>query len=147
MRCVASLVLLLASCTACAAVGVAVPFATLAKGLSSGVAEPAQLVVRSPTDWVALWGRHTRTQTAPPPPVDFARDMVVALFLGERPTGGYAVEITQIERTDASLSIRYRTTRPDPSAIRTQALTQPFHLIKLPRADGPVTFIAESASR
>ena len=59
------------------------------------------------------------TQTAPPPPpsVDFSRDMVVALFMGDRPTGGYAIEVTRIERTDASLSIRYRTTRPDPAEM------------------------------
>ena len=148
MRCVASLVLLLASCTACAALAVTVPFSTLAKGLASGVDQPAQIVVRSQNDWAALWSRHMGTRTAPPPPpsVDFSRDMVVALFMGERPTGGYAIEVTRIERTDAGLSIRYRATRPDPADMHAQALTQPFHLIKLPRIDGPVTFVLESAS-
>ena len=150
MRSVASLVLLLASCTACgaAAVGETVPFSTLGKGINSGIRESAQVVVRSQNDWAALWSRHMRTQIAPPPPpaVDFSRDMVVALFLGERPTGGYAIEVTQIERNDAGLAIRYRTTRPDPAAMPTQALTQPFHLIKLPRVDDSVTFVADSPS-
>jgi hypothetical protein len=149
MRCVASAVLLLAACTAsCAAVAGPVPFSTLAKGLASGVDQPAQIVVRSQNDWAALWSRHMGTQAAPPPPpsVDFSRDMVVALFLGERPTGGYAIEVTRIERTGAGLAIRYRTTRPDPAGMQTQALTQPFHLIKLPRVDGSVTFVLESAA-
>ena len=150
MRRVAGVVvLLLAACTACAAVAAPVPFSTLAKGLASGVDQPAQVVVRSRNDWVALWSRHMGTQTAPPPPpsVDFSRDMVVALFMGERPTGGYAIEVTHIERTDAGLAIRYRTTRPDPAGMHAQVLTQPFHLITLPRADVPVTFVPESASR
>jgi hypothetical protein len=149
MRRVASLVLLLATCTACAAVAATVSFSTLAKGLASGVDEPAQVVVRSQTEWAALWSRHMRTQTAPPqpPPVDFSRDMVVALFMGTRPTGGYAIAITQVERTAAGLSIRYRTARPDPSAMQTQALTQPFHLIALPRVDDPVTFVDETPPR
>jgi hypothetical protein len=147
MRYVASLVLLHASCSAYTAVGVTVPFAILARGLSSGVAEPTQIVVRSPTEWAALWSRHMRTPTAPPPSVDFAHDMVVALFLGERTTGGYAVEITQIERTDVGLLIRYRTTKPDPNTMQTQAFTQPFLMVKLARVDGPVTFICESVSR
>jgi protease stability complex PrcB-like protein len=81
------------------------------------------------------------------PPVDFSRDMVVALFMGERPTGGFAIEVTRIERTDSGLSVHYRTTRPDPAAMQPQALTQPFHLIALPRSDDPVTFVAESPSR
>ena len=90
-----------------------------------------------------------RTQVASPPPpsVDFSHDMVVALFMGERPTGGYAIEITRIERTDHGLSVHYRTSRPDPSAIQTQALTQPFHLVTVPRVDDPVTFVAETPAR
>ncbi|MGH7301983.1 MAG: protease complex subunit PrcB family protein [Candidatus Rokuibacteriota bacterium] len=149
MRCVAGVMLLLAACTACAAAALTVPFSTLAKGLASGVDQPTRIVVRSQNDWAALWSRHMRTPAAPPPPpsVDFSRDMVAALFMGERPTGGYAIEVTQIERTDAGLSIRYRTTRPDPAGMYTQALTQPFHLITLPRVDGPVTFVSESASQ
>jgi hypothetical protein len=48
---------------------------------------------------------------------------------------------------DSGLSVHYRTTRPDPAAMQPQALTQPFHLIALPRSDDPVTFVAESPSR
>jgi len=149
MRGVASFLLLLASCTACAATAATMPFATLAKGLASGVGQPTQIVVRSQTDWAALWSRHMRTQIAPPPPpsVDFSRDMVLALFMGERPTGGYAIEVTRIERTDHGLSVHYLTSRPDPSAMQTQALTQPFHLVTVPRVDDPVTFVAESPAR
>ena len=149
MRCVASFVLLLASCTAGAAVAVTVPFSTLAKGLASGVGQPTQIVVRSQNEWTALWSRHMRAPSAPPPPpsVDFSRDMVVALFMGERPTGGYAIEVTRIERTDAGLAVHYRTTRPDPSAMQMQVLTQPFHLITLLRVDDSVMFVAESPSR
>src|SRR5215467_7875722 len=148
MRCVASFLLLLASCTACATAA-PVPFSTLAKGLASGVAQPTQIVIRSQNDWAALWSRHMRTQIAPPPPppVDFSRDMVVGLFMGERPTGGYAIEVTRIEGTAQGLSVHYRTSRPDPSAMQTQALTQPFHLVTVPRVDDPVTFVAESPTR
>jgi protease stability complex PrcB-like protein len=148
MRCAASLLVLLASCAACAAVGVAVPFSTLAKGLNSGVREPAQVVIRNRDDWVAFWERHTRTQAESPsaPPVDFSADMVVALFMGERGAAGHAIEITRVERTDSSLAIHYRTRGPDPGAMLAQVLTQPFHAIRLPRVDGPVMFV-ESPSR
>jgi hypothetical protein len=151
MRSVASLVLLFASCTACraAAVGETVPFSTLGKGINSGIRESAQVVVRSQSEWVALWGRHMRTRTAPPPPpaVDFTTEMVVALFLGERPTGGYEIEVTQVERTDRGLAVRFRVKKPDPGAMLMQVLTQPFHLIELPRVDESLTFIAENPSR
>jgi len=126
-----------------------VPFSTLAKGAQSGVREPTQVVIRSRDDWLVFWGRHARMQAGPPsaPPVDFSREMVVALFMGERPTGGYAIEITRVERADSGLAVHYRSKGPDQGAMLTQALTQPFHLIKLPRDDGPVRFVPESSSR
>lgn len=149
MRCAASLLILLASCAACAALTVTVPFSTLAKGLTSGVREPTRVVIRSRDDWVALWGQHMQIQAAPPsaPPVDFSRDMVVALFMGERSTGGHQIEVTHVERADSGLAVRYRSQSPDPGAMVSQALTQPFHLITIPRDDGPVVFVAESPSR
>jgi hypothetical protein len=148
MRCVASFLVLLASATACAAIAVTVPFTILAQGIASGVGQPTQIVVRSQSDWAALWSRHARTQLAsPPPPVDFSRDMVVALFMGERPTAGYAIEVTRIERTDAGLAVHYRATGPDPAAMNAQVLTRPFQLIRLPRVDDAVTFVAESGPR
>ena len=149
MRCGPSVLLFLASGAVCAAIAATVPFATLAKGLASGVGQPTQIVVRGQNDWAALWSRHIRTQIAPPPPppVDFSRDMVVGLFMGERPTGGYAIEVTRIEGTAQGLSVHYRTSRPDPSAMQTQALTQPFHLVTVPRVDDPVTFVDESPAR
>lgn len=150
MRYVASLVLLLAACTACvAALEATVPFSTVAKGLDSGVRERTQAVARTQGEWVALWDRHTRTRTAPPPPpaVDFSREMVVALFMGERPTGGYEIEVTQVERTAAGLTVHHRAKSPDPGDMLTQSLTSPFHLVKLARTDESVTFLAESRSR
>ena len=69
-----------------------------------------------------------------------------ALFMGERGTAGHAIEITRVEWTDSSLAIHYRTRGPDPGALLAQALTQPFHVIRLPRVDGPVMFV-ESPSR
>lgn len=149
MRCAASVLVLLASCAACAALNVTVPFSTLARGLASGVREPTQVVIRSRDDWVALWGRHMRLQTAPPaaPAVDFSRDMVVALFMGERRTGGHEIEVMRIERGDAGLAVHYRSKGPAPGDMASQALTQPFHFITLPRDTGPVVFVAESPAR
>jgi len=83
----------------------------------------------------------------PPPAVDFTTEMVVALFLGERPTGGYEIEVTQVERTDRGLAVRFRVKKPDAGAMLMQVLTQPFHLIELPRVDESLTFIAENPSR
>ena len=125
------------------------PFSTVAKGFASGVQEPLQVAIRTREEWVAFWARHTRAQVQPPsaPPVDFSREMLVGISLGERATGGYEVEITKVERGDSELRVHYRSKSPDPGAMVTQARTQPYHLIKLSRDDSPLVFSREDSSR
>jgi hypothetical protein len=149
-----SLLIPLAACAVRAvgnvtAEGTAIPFSTVAKGFASGVVEPVQVVIRDRDEWIAFWGRHTRAQVNPPsaPPVDFSGEMIVGIFMGERATGGYEIEITKVERAESRLRIYYRTKNPDPGAMLTQALTQPYHLIKLSRDDGPLVFVREGSSR
>jgi hypothetical protein len=115
------------------------PIDTIAKGYRSGVREPLQVVIRNQAEWNAFWQRHSATDTnpAPAPIVDFDREMVVGIFLGEKPTGGYEVEIVWGERRDSSLYFYYREASPRPGAMVTQALTQPFYLVKVAKYQNP----------
>jgi len=114
-----------------------ISFQTVVKGSRSGVREPLQMVIRSQAEWDALWKRHVSIETNPPPPraIDFNKEIVIGVFLGEKPTGGYDVEIIRAEQTDGALIIRYREKNPPPGGIVIQALTQPFHIIKAVRDD------------
>lgn len=107
--------------------------ATVEKGQRSGIREALQTVIRNRDEWNAFWKRHDSTNTPPAlaPIVDFDREMVVGIFLGEKSTGGYEVEIVRAERRDSSLYFYYREESPPPNAMVTQALTQPFHLVKI----------------
>ena len=111
---------------------------TVAQGASSGVEEPAQVVVRSPAEWETLWKSHAGPQAAPA--VDFSTSMVAAVFLGTRPTGGYRVEIVGTRLENDQLIIEYIERPPGAGALVTQILTSPFHIVKLPRFNGPIRF-------
>jgi hypothetical protein len=115
-----------------------VPFVTVDHGVRSGVREPLQALVRTPEEWRALWTRHAG-RPAPPPPVDFASEMVVAIFLGTRPTSGHAVEITQVRSTGHGIEVTYRERTPPPGTLLRPVLTIPFHIIRMPRSDEPVS--------
>ena len=69
--------------------------------------------------------------------------MVVALFLGQKSTGGYSVEITRAELDGSNLRFYYRERNPPPGAMLTQALTQPYHLVRLSRSEAVPVFIKE----
>jgi hypothetical protein len=111
---------------------------TLARGDHSGIDEPRQLVVRTLEAWRALWREHAGGAEAPA--VDFATSMVVAVFLGTRPTSGYQVEIVRVLQEPSGLVVEYRERRPPPGAVTLQVLTTPFHIARIDRQDGPVRF-------
>lgn len=124
-----------------------VSFQTVARGSRSGVREASQVVIRGQDQWQALWRKHTaiKTNPAPLPAIDFDKEIVAAVFLGEKPTGGYSIEITRVIRTDRSLVVFYRDHSPAPGAITTQAFTQPFYIVRIPDRDaGEVSFRRDS---
>jgi PrcB C-terminal len=111
--------------------------ATVEKGDRSGIRGPLQTVIRNQDEWKALWKRHSSTDTSPSPApsIDFDREMIVGIFLGEKSTGGYEVEIVRAEQRDSSLYFYYREKSPAAGAMVTQALTQPFHLVRVAKYD------------
>ena len=113
---------------------------TIARGASSQIHEPSQVVVRTMEEWKALWAAHDPRN--PPPHVDFSEDMVLALFLGSRGTAGFRVDITGVESSRSGLTVTYAEQRPAPGDITAQMLTFPFVMVALPRQPGDVLFRA-----
>lgn len=118
-------------------------FTTIQQGPLSGVDTERRVVVRTETEWGALWREHQSEREEPR--VDFSRSMVVALFMGARRTAGYAVQVTRVERAGDGVTVFYRQTAPDPEAMTAQVLTAPFHIIRIERVAGDVRFEADPA--
>lgn len=55
----------------------------------------------------------------------------LAVFAGERNTGGYGIEIIEIIRMNADLTASIEMTEPDPDMMVTDALTYPMDLVEL----------------
>lgn len=110
-------------------------------GFSSAIKEPLALAIRNQREWEHFWARHTALQTPRPatPPVDFEKFMVVAVFAGERPTGGYFIRIESVEMGDIT-TVFYWEGMPLQSGFSTQALTQPYHIKVIPRKNAPLQF-------
>jgi hypothetical protein len=105
------------------------------KGSHGGPRVPTQLVARNDAEWQGL---ATLFGLRPPvPPIDFARQMVVAVGLGERSTGGYAVTILAAEERAGVLYVRYQEHQPRAGDLVIQVITTPYHVRALPRSDAP----------
>jgi hypothetical protein len=123
-----------------------IDFITIARGSNSGYQSASQMVIKNSEQWIDCWQQHT-SNTEPPPPVprvDFTRYSIVAVFAGEQPTGGYSVEILSVETsgspTQEQLAITVQHLQPGAGDFVTEALTYPYHIIRIPRIDGRVVF-------
>lgn len=104
-------------------------------GQHGGSSTPGVQALRTTEQWRAFWQQVGRE---PPQALDVGREMAVAIFLGERNTGGYGAEIVGARVLEGPLVIVYRESSPAPGAMVTQALTSPWAVAILPRSELPV---------
>ena len=113
-------------------------FRVVEAGTRSLIDRPRQAVVRTDAEWQQLWRDHAGDHALPP--VDFSREMIVALFLGTRPTAGYAVDVIAVREDAGGLVVECRETKPGPGRITAQVLTMPFVIAAVPKRGGEVRF-------
>ena len=138
--------LLLAALAGCSsppsATGYKLTWRTLSRGLSSGLVEPGHFVIRDPTAYYKLWADHAAEVPRPalPPAVDFSQEMVLAVTLGNRPTGGYLVEIVDVTLHGRTAHVLIVQRSPRPGILQIQRPTQPYQFIALPVLNARVHF-------
>jgi hypothetical protein len=123
---------------AAAAIPDPVAFKKLDAGLHSGIEDAQQVAVRTAAEWKTLCAHHASGR--PCASVDFSRSIVLGVFLGTRPTAGFTVEITSVERDGEGLTVFYRERKPGPDDMVAQMLTAPFVLVTTDRVSGPIRF-------
>jgi hypothetical protein len=115
-----------------------VTMTTINSDMMSGIDRPQQSVVRTPGEWQTLWQQHAPGR--PLPTVDFEKNMVIAVFLGSRPSGGYQVQITGARTEGKTLVVQWAERRPQPGQSASQVMTAPSHIAAVPRHEGEVRF-------
>jgi hypothetical protein len=134
------LVAKVAPCLVCVAVlSGQTSMTSLAKGDMSGQQLAKQVIVRTAAEWKALWKDHSATEKMPA--VDFAKSMVVGIFLGSKPSDGYDVEIVGVRTQDKDLIVEYVQKQPGRGTLAAQILTEPYHLVSVAQHPGPVRFL------
>lgn len=78
-------------------------------------------------DWEKTW---LKVQNSTPPQIDFEKNSIAAVFLGQRPTAGYSVKIKEIKEKPKEVHIIFGEKKPAKDRMVAQVLTQPY-LIKI----------------
>lgn len=66
---------------------------------------------------------------------------VIAAFMGERPTGGHAIEVVKVQRSYGAIRVTVKETYPPPGALLPPSLTYPVHLVQVEGTVEPGTLI------
>lgn len=115
--------------TCATAAGGPVELRTISRG-ANAAAKPSQPQAISAADESAyrrLWP--STIGAGEPPAVDFAKESVVFLLAGEKPTGGWSVEARGAVVEGETLVVDAVIHAPPPGAIVTQAFTSPYAVI------------------
>ncbi len=114
---------------------------TVARGTQSPAAASSRQVIRDKAAWSRLWTTQLRpegSEAETPPAVDFSREMVLAVFQGQKSSGGYAVTILSAKEEKGALLVTVREQSPPPDAMSIQVLTSPYHVVAVKRSKLPV---------
>jgi PrcB C-terminal len=108
----------------------------------SGVRRPLRAVVRDSASWQQTWAEIWQGHSPVPalPSVDFQREMVIVVALGEKPTGGYSILLDGVLDSASGLTVQVRIVAPGARCGTTLALTQPVDVARVTRRDGQVNY-------
>ena len=102
------------------------------------------LVVRDAQTWETTWAALYKGVSPRPalPGVDFARDLVVVVSMGGKPTAGYSVAVSTADEASGAITVGITQTAPGSSCVLPQIVTNPVAVARIPfhSASERVTF-------
>ena len=115
-----------------------VEFSLLATGTMSQYAGVRAVeLIKDEASWRRAW--ETIGAGRPLPDVSFDTSAVVVAYQGQKPTGGYSVEIEGIVRNGTVLAVTLAERRPASGSFTTQAITSPYAAVSIPRPPNGAT--------
>jgi hypothetical protein len=111
----------------------------------SGIKEPRKVVIRDAAALEKLWNEHFdgRGRVMAPPKVDFDKEMVVGVFLGDGKGGCHTVSISAARIVNGKGVVEYLDEDLAGPAVSCIAMvTQPMDLAVTTRIDGDIQFVA-----
>ncbi|MFL6675990.1 MAG: hypothetical protein ACJ8LG_22195 [Massilia sp.] len=117
-------------------------FRTIDQTTRSDISIARNVVIKDPGSWSALWVQHAGAGAALPV-IDFSKQMVIAVFLGNQSGGCYSTNIKQVSQFANKLTVLHADTVPGPTVLCTMQVTRPAHLVAVDRSDQTVEFATE----
>jgi hypothetical protein len=74
------------------------------------------------------------------PEIDFTQFRVALLHIGNKNSGGYAINVERVEKTENNIIVYYKNQYPQPGQPVTMAFTSPWTMVRFENHNLPVVF-------
>lgn len=74
------------------------------------------------------------------PNIDFAKTTIIAVYAGEKSTGGYAINVSNVQEYASVVMVDVTTVTPGPNCSTTQSITYPYAVVSFNNTGKPVQF-------
>lgn len=120
-----------------------VPFEVIHNGWNAAFEDKRQALLTNNEDYQTLMNDVYRNFDQMPtiPVVDFTKNDVIAVFIGTKTSGGYQVSVDKIIKRNDAVSVYVNEISPGKNCMTTDALTQPYQLVKIPKIKQKVKYI------
>ncbi len=111
-------------------------------GATSLAKAPFARAIVSEADFQTYWAKnHGNAPQNAPRGIDWLKEQLVAIHLGERNSGGYEVKVTSMKRSHAAeITIEYAEVTPAKGTMNAQMMTSPWVVVRMDRAAGSLNF-------
>lgn len=120
-----------------------IQFNIIERGQTSGITFQKFFAIHSAEEFNDFWTIHSQPTRAPMPKIDFKQDMVIAVFYGQRQTGGHDIFIHDIEELETELVVHVRAIDPKPGSNLIMMISQPHMIVRIPKTKKTLRFVAE----
>ncbi len=118
-----------------------ISFETIRTGIYSNQYEKKNHVIDNLVEWETFWWNMDTTQSLPD--INFSKNLVLAVFQGERSSGGYSISVNKIIETESALEVFLKEVSPGQRCGVTMALTQPYTIAIVEQTGKDVHFTTE----
>lgn len=103
-------------------------FEILSESQYQGREEEAFEIIKDDVSLKALYQSINNEEV---PEIDFSKQRVIAVFLGQRSTGGYSIKIKNVNERDNKIYVEVEKINPKPGENATMAITNPYIIAKI----------------
>lgn len=104
-------------------------------------------LINEPHEFVELYLATDLNSQDEAPLIDFETKSIVAIHLGEKPSGGHQVQVTSVEDFGPKIVVRYEAVSPGNGCNVVTVITNPYCFVSISKTTKPVEFIATNVRK